>query len=210
MLNLPAARHYASRSLDPASHDERTIAIGMIAAMPSQAVADVFGPAAVHGYHMGLEDLPADLLLLAVKRALQDDKRKFRPGPGELRAYIAEDLASRRRRQKRLSVFAVVQTPEEQDAAEPFSTASSMNELFAKLDVGHRNLTGAGLPGYRPVTATTTHIGPPRAPSAAEMSDIRSVLTPSPAVSDASDALRKLAGMPPRDAETGQWEREYG
>lgn len=148
------------------------MALGLIAVKPAQNVADDLGAAAVHGYHMALEDVPADLLMLAAKRALKDTANKFRPGPGEMLGYIEADLKDRRRRQQRLSVFAVT-TPTDDHRVDTNRGLKLAQEAAERIAV-NRKPDGSS-------------------PTFQEVAAVRPALTPSVSGNDASEGLKELA-----------------
>lgn len=69
-----------------------------LAALPASRTGALAGAGAFEGYKIGLDDVPADLLTLAVRRALKEVDRKFRPSPNELRALIIDELTVRKGR----------------------------------------------------------------------------------------------------------------
>jgi hypothetical protein len=102
-------------------------------ALPVQGATEQAGEAAAVGYRIGLAKVPNRLLRLAVERALQDSARRFRPGPTELLAYVAEEMAAIRRRLHRLEQMRLY--PARDVAAEPAElTPEQREEMMAKME----------------------------------------------------------------------------
>ena len=95
---VPATQEQIERSLTEAQEALRPVDPRTAAALVAQTVA-IYGVPAnwvqiADFYLEALEDVPADLAILAMRRVRM--QKKFFPKPAELREVIADDLAARR------------------------------------------------------------------------------------------------------------------
>jgi hypothetical protein len=90
----------AQAELLPASGADVSKAAMILAGLPSRGLDADGARLALAVYKSGLDDMPADLIDLAVRRALKSCR--FRPSPAELRELIAEEWDERRARLNRL------------------------------------------------------------------------------------------------------------
>ncbi len=90
----------AAADLAPPTPDQIDAVIVSLAGKPMQAKTGVDAAALDAGFHIGLDDVPADLLELGLYRAWK--RLTFRPQPNEFVELIADELAARRRRLARL------------------------------------------------------------------------------------------------------------
>lgn len=97
---LPAALSEARRNLAPPSMSDIDRAISMIATLPAPKGTETDGEVLRATFHAGLSDIPADLLREAAILAIRNSR--FRPSPAEMRGYVADKMAERRRRLHRL------------------------------------------------------------------------------------------------------------
>lgn len=114
---LPAAISEARRQLAPPATEAVDETIAMIALLPSKSAGTLDGQVARAAYHVGLSDIPADLLRLAANEAIRSSK--FRPSPAELRGFVAEQMAERRRRLHRLEAAQNAEPPREVEKVSP-------------------------------------------------------------------------------------------
>lgn len=95
-----AAVQRARADLEPAGPDVIDDAIIVMSGFPSQGQSEISAASQAALYHMALDEIPADLLALAIRRASK--KHTFRPMPAQLLALVDEEFAARRRRLARL------------------------------------------------------------------------------------------------------------
>lgn len=101
---LARARH----ELVPASADQIDQAIVLLSGLQISQKQGVSATALEAAYHVGLDDVPADLLALAVRNALKNST--FRPMPAELRKFVQAEMATRERRLRRLEASSQPET----------------------------------------------------------------------------------------------------
>lgn len=84
----------------PASNAEIGKAAALLSGLPSRAQTEGEMQASMGIYRLGLDDVPAELLMIAVQRAAK--VCTFRPTPSELRELIADEISERTCRLVRL------------------------------------------------------------------------------------------------------------
>ncbi len=96
----------ARADLAPPTSDDIDRVIVSLAGKPMQAKSGIDAAALGTGYHLGLDDVPVDLLELGVYRAWK--QLTFRPQPNEFIALVADELEARKRRLQRLQHSAIL------------------------------------------------------------------------------------------------------
>ncbi len=98
--DLGSMLQLAEQQARPAPQSEISKVVAILAGLPSRAQSADEVKASMAIYLLGLEDVPGELLALAVKRAAVSCT--FRPTPAELRALIADEISERTCRVVRL------------------------------------------------------------------------------------------------------------
>jgi hypothetical protein len=106
MLDACIAR--ARADMQPATADHIDQAIVVLGGLQISQKQGVSAAALGAAYHVGLDDVPADLLALAVRHALKNST--FRPMPAELRKFVQAEMATRERRLRRLEASSQPET----------------------------------------------------------------------------------------------------
>lgn len=99
-IDLAELLALAEAESEPAGTEDLLTAGALLGGLPSQKASGLDAKAALRIFAMGMEDVPADLVVKAVRIASKSCT--FRPSPAELRVLIADDLAERSRRLARL------------------------------------------------------------------------------------------------------------
>lgn len=98
--DLARALEVAVAELEPCTADDLNAAVLVLAGLPSARMDEVTTHSVRIGFQMGLSDVPADLLRKAIVEACRTCE--WRPAPGKVRGFIADELEMRRVRLERL------------------------------------------------------------------------------------------------------------
>lgn len=133
--HMPQLLAVASSMANPKERDPVAIDafLAPLIALPSAPTAEASGEALMTGYRIGLSKVPNRLLKLAVARALQDSSRRWRPGPTELLAYVADEMTAIRRRLHRLEHMRLYPS-REVPSDQPEQTEAERADIMAKLE----------------------------------------------------------------------------
>ena len=138
---LQAGIEAARAALEPATLKAIIDCVQILAALPSQAMSDSDARMALQLYVVGLNDVPVDLLDLAVEKASKDCF--WRPPPAKLRELVQKEMTARQRALARLQAAARLVPPERRVAAvyAAFDTAAILDEHWP--DRERHRLNGA-------------------------------------------------------------------